>query len=223
MKSNSIAIMQPYFFPYGGYFSLAAAADTFVFYDDVNFIKRGWINRNILCNNIAMTVPLQKASINKKINQIKVMEDQTWRRKLLNSLTHCYRKEPFFEATYTLVESVVQAEHSSIADMAIDSIIKTCKHLSLNCQWEVASKQYNHTDQHKGQERLQIISKEKKCLHYYNLAGGKDLYLKEDFSNNGITLEFISNKEMKKISIIDYLMRFSAQENNKLISNYEVT
>ena len=83
-----LAIMQPYFFPYIGYFQLIAAVDKFVIYDDVNYIKRGWINRNnILVNNqsFLFSIPLISASQNSKINEIKISEDVNWKSKLLKN------------------------------------------------------------------------------------------------------------------------------------------
>ena len=70
-----LAIMQPYLFPYLGYFQLIAAVDKFVFYDDVNFIKNGWINRNRLLISGKVnyiTIPLSGASSFLKINQVLV-------------------------------------------------------------------------------------------------------------------------------------------------------
>ena len=76
-----VAIMQPYFFPYLGYFQLIESADNFIFYDDVNFKKKGWVNRNnILVNNEKklLTVPLQKASQNKMINEVLLNINLKW-------------------------------------------------------------------------------------------------------------------------------------------------
>ena len=90
-----IAIMQPYTFPYLGYFQLINAVDTFVFYDDVNFIKRGWINRNnILVNGQGslFTIPLLKASQNKQINEVEVVFDEKWKNQFFKSIEYNYKK-----------------------------------------------------------------------------------------------------------------------------------
>ena len=86
MKAKKIAIMQPYFFPYIGYFQLINAVDIFVFYDDVNFIKKGWVNRNnVLVNGQAklITVPLEGASQNLLINQINLTITNKWKKNLM--------------------------------------------------------------------------------------------------------------------------------------------
>ncbi|MBT2785998.1 MULTISPECIES: WbqC family protein [unclassified Halomonas] len=220
---SSIAIMQPYFFPYGGYFSLASASDTFVFFDDVNFIKKGWINRNKLCNDINIVVPLRKASINKKINEIEIINEKNWRTKLLNSLNHCYHKAPYFDNIYSLVECVIEPQYKSIADMARESIVRSSEYLSLNCHWEVSSTHYPETATQKGAQRLQAITKGNRCSHYYNPIGGIELYSKEDFLKRGIHLEFISNNSMGKISILDYMMRHPPDTIKKLINEYNIS
>ncbi|HKJ32452.1 MAG TPA: WbqC family protein, partial [Balneolales bacterium] len=95
----AIAIMQPYFFPYIGYFQLINAVNKFVFYDDVNFIKRGWINRNkILINNQSnyFTIPCKDVSQNKLINQIGHALNDRSREKLLKKVSLSYRNAPFF-------------------------------------------------------------------------------------------------------------------------------
>src|SRR5512140_19777 len=104
---KSIAIMQPYFLPYIGYFQLMAAVDKFVVFDDVNYINRGWINRNrLLLNGGAhtFTVPLRGASQNKLICDIELAEDDGWRDKLLRTISQSYAKTPCYAEVAPLME-----------------------------------------------------------------------------------------------------------------------
>src|SRR5437016_5023773 len=99
----TVAIMQPYFFPYLGYFQLVNAVDTFVFFDDVNFINKGWINRNqVLQQNtpLRFTVPLLKASQNRKINEIELSDFPAWRKQFLRSIEMNYKRAPFFDIVF---------------------------------------------------------------------------------------------------------------------------
>ncbi|MDR6194877.1 WbqC family protein [Siphonobacter sp. SORGH_AS_0500] len=99
----TLAIMQPYLFPYIGYFQLLNAVDKFVIYDDVAFINRGWINRNSILNNgkaQLFTVPLKEASQNKLIHEISIDTDQKWRDKLLKTIQQNYKKAPHFAAVF---------------------------------------------------------------------------------------------------------------------------
>ena len=140
--------MQPYIFPYIGYFQLINAVDKFVFYDDVNFIKRGWINRNkILVNKEEklFTIPVLKASQNKLINEIEVEIDEKWLQKFNTTLEQCYKKAPFFESTYQLIQDVFSTKHETIAELAIDTIVKISNHLELTTVFEESSLSYSDT------------------------------------------------------------------------------
>ena len=104
-----LAIMQPYIFPYIGYFSLIHSVDKFVFFDDVNFIKRGWINRNKILSSkkeLLFSIPLKKASQNKLINEIFIADEVPWEDKLLRTIEHSYGREPGFIKAYPLIEEV---------------------------------------------------------------------------------------------------------------------
>ena len=115
----NISIMQPYFMPYIGYWQMMNLVDTFVLLDDVNFIKKGWINRNrILLNGEAhtFTLPLQKASQNKRINEISLSEDfDSWQRKFIQTLTYGYRKAPHFEGTMQLINSIFSCKERNLS------------------------------------------------------------------------------------------------------------
>lgn len=123
----NIAVMQPYLFPYAGYFNLLAQVDKFVFFDDVNYINRGWINRNrlLLAGDVRyFTIPLIKASQNLKINQIYIQPKDIWLQKTLHTIKQSYAKAPNFHAVYDLLKEVFAGDSLTISDMARDSIKK---------------------------------------------------------------------------------------------------
>ncbi|RYD96432.1 MAG: hypothetical protein EOP50_06640 [Sphingobacteriales bacterium] len=120
----TIAIMQPYFLPYIGYLQLMNEVDKFIFYDDVAFINRGWVNRNrILVNgkDFMLTVPLKDASQNKRIADIDLSDDPKWRQKLLQTLGQSYRKAPFYKTVFPLLEKIVNLEVRTIAELVRES------------------------------------------------------------------------------------------------------
>ncbi len=227
--------MQPYVFPYLGYFQLINAVDTFVFYDDVNFIKRGWINRNkILCNNkdLLFTIPLAKASQNKIIKDVEILIDEYWISNFLKTLDQNYKKAPYFKETFQLVSSVFKLEYNSISELAIASIILISRYLEININFEVSSRKYFSTQGQEKSERLINIAKESGCENYINPIGGLELYNKTAFKKKGINLHFIKNelKPYKQfnnefvngLSIIDVLMFNSKIEIKELINNYKL-
>lgn len=213
-----IAIMQPYFFPYIGYFQLIAAVDKFVFYDDVNFIKNGWINRNrvVLSGDVNyVTVPLSGASPFLKINQISAQAGERWRKKIFESIRHSYAKAPYFCAVTELVSEIIFLDRDKISDIAKESIITVANYLSLNTEFIQSSEKYGNS-QLRGTERVIDICRLENASVYYNLPGGKALYDEEAFKSQGIDLRFVtpndeSYPQFRKeyipwLSIIDVLM-----------------
>ena len=113
--------MQPYFFPYIGYYQLVSAVDHFIFYDDVNFIKRGWINRTNIISKEGkqlLSISLVKSSQNKLISEIELAGPQD---KLLKTIEFTYKKAPYFDEVYPMVESCVKAPYTLISDFAANN------------------------------------------------------------------------------------------------------
>ena len=131
----SISIMQPYVFPYIGYFQLIYASDVFVFYDDVNFINRGWINRNrILINgkDHLFTIPCLDASQNKLIKDIEVLNNTKDIKKLLDTIQSAYKKAPQFNTVFQIIQHILEIkENATISELAIKSILLIAEYLEL--------------------------------------------------------------------------------------------
>jgi hypothetical protein len=230
-----VAIMQPYIFPYLGYFQLIKAVDTFVFYDDVNFIKKGWVNRNkILVNGKEgfITVPLKKASQNKLIKDIDVLIDEVWLQQFFKTLEQNYKKAPYFESTYKLIKAVFEKPYTSISDLAILSVMEVSYYLGIDISFKESSIAFPETMGHERAKRLQQITQLCRSSHYVNPQGGKILYNKMDFKLKGVTLSFIDNQLLpykqynhefvNGLSIIDVLMFNSKAEVKKMLNNYQL-
>lgn len=185
--------MQPYFFPYIGYFQLIAAVDKFVFYDDVNFIKNGWINRNrlFLAGEVRyITVPLAGASPFLKINQVGIQAGDGWRRKLVESLRHSYAKAPHFDAVNELFQRVVFSSEQDIGTMAKTSIMTVCDYLGIATKFVQSSTIYDNASLSSTDRVLDICVKEH-ASDYYNLPGGRALYGDDEFAQRQVALHFI--------------------------------
>jgi hypothetical protein len=230
-----VAIMQPYFFPYIGYFQLIAAADKFVVYDDVNYINRGWINRNnFLVNGVTtlIQIPLSGASQNKLINEVEILNEAKWKVKILRTIEQSYKKAPFFLAVYDLIESQINKGHTHIARLNVESTLAVCKYLGINTQIIPSSSCYQNK-QLRGQNRILDICKKENADHYINPIGGIELYDRELFNENQIQLNFIQSSAVSYqqfnnvfapyLSIIDVLM-FCEPEyiKTKLLKAYEL-
>ena len=189
-----LAIMQPYFFPYIGYFQLINAVEKFVIYDDVNFIKQGWINRNAIlmhCRPQRFTVPLSGASSFKKIASVSLSTDPTWRRKFLKALVGAYGKAPYFSNIYQLVAKVLESEGQYIGALALNSLRAVTEYLGLATEIVPTSSVYRNSDL-KGAARIMDICRLEKANEYLNMAGGMHLYDRDEFAAHGIHLAFLS-------------------------------
>lgn len=226
-----LAIMQPYFFPYIGYFQMINAVDKFILYDDVNYIKGGWINRNnILQNNERklITLNLVGSSSNKLINEISIGNN----RKLFKTISQAYSKSPFFEVVIPIVNEILSlcAPNVSISEIAGESIIKVSDYLNIKTKFEYSSKLYADTKGIDKADRLIEICNRNKANTYINAAGGKELYSKDFFKKNYIDLLFIQNhiQEYQQfnndfvpfLSIIDVMMFNSVEEIKKMLNTY---
>jgi hypothetical protein len=229
-----LAIMQPYLFPYIGYFQLMNAVDKFVIYDDVTYIKSGWINRNkILANNMEymFTAPLRNASSNILIKDIQLSLNKKWKIKLLQTLSQNYKKAPYFEVTFSVVSQVVNISTEFIRDMHLKSFELINTYLGLEASIIETSIDYNNQAL-KGQQRILDICMKENADHYINPLGGQELYDKELFINNGIKLNFLKSKEINYLqfnkefipwlSIIDVMMFNSPEEIIKMLNEYEL-
>ena len=228
-----VAIMQPYFFPYIGYFSLIKVVDLFVFYDDVNYIKGGWVNRNrILINSEAkyLTLNVKNGSQNKLINEIEFDDN---RQKLLKTIELNYKKAPYFKQVWPLLETNLKLKTTSLADIAINSVRSVTNYLGMQTKFEISSVSYPETKGLERSERLIQICRKTHADTYINAIGGIDLYDKNDFLKNHINLQFLKPqllqyKQYKEtfipgLSIIDVLMFNSIEEINKMLESYKLT
>lgn len=192
-----IAIMQPYVFPYIGYFQLIQSVDKFVFYDDVNYIKKGWVNRNrIMVNNEAnlFTIPVLKASQNKLINETKLGIDKKWLNQFYSTLEHSYKKAPYYKETIKLIQDVLNQSHANISDLATTSVTTITNHLGLLTVFEKSSITYPQTKGMEKANRLIEICHLNNANTYINPSGGKELYDKAYFKAKNIDLFFIENQ-----------------------------
>lgn len=231
-----IAIMQPYIFPYVGYFQMVNAVEKFVFYDDVNYIKKGWINRNrILVNgqDFMLTVPLLNASQNNIISESYIRKDSygEWKAKLLQTISLNYKKAPYFEVVFPMLKTFFDADYDTISEMAIKSVKLVSEYLELDTEFILSSEAYENKGLER-QERLIDICKREKANHYINALGGRELYKKQDFEKEGIRLDFIktqpieykqfNNQFIPWLSIIDVLMFNSKKEIAAMLNKYEL-
>lgn len=226
-----LAIMQPYFLPYIGYWQMIKAVDTYVIYDDVNFIKGGWINRNKMLvggKEFLFNLLLKGASPNKLINEVEVDSNQT---KLIKTIQCAYTKAPYYSVVMPLMEKVLTSNETNLAKFIGQSIIDIAKYLNLPTTF-VYSSEIDKNCSLKAQEKVIHICEVLGARYYYNAIGGQELYNKEDFKNQGIELKFLKtnpvqydqfkNEFVPWLSILDVMMFNSPEKINAMLDNYEL-
>ncbi|WP_042142566.1 WbqC family protein [Paucisalibacillus sp. EB02] len=230
-----LGIMQPYFFPYIGYWQLINLVDKYVIYDDVNYIKKGWINRNkILMYNkdIFINLPIHKSSQNKYINELSLSNDIIdHKKKLLKTIRTCYNNAPYFNEVYSIVEDIVTNNDWNLASYLQYSIQKVCEFLSIDTEIIVSSN-INKNNYLEGQDKIIEICEVLKAKEYINAIGGRDLYTTNVFNDKDIKIKFLQtenieyqqfgNKFIPNLSIIDVMMFNSREQISGMLNNYSL-
>ena len=212
-----LAVMQPYFLPYVGYFQLVAAVDEWIIYDNIKYTKKGWINRNRLLQNgkdVKFGLPLKNASDFLTIGQRELTAEFD-KRKFLNLFAEAYRRAPQFEPTFSLLEQIVHFKDRNLFGFLHHSIASLCDFLSIPTQITVSSTVPIDHDL-TGQDKVLSFCKQKQATQYINAIGGVELYRREDFHANQVDLRFLKtrpiayqqfdNEFVPWLSIIDVLM-----------------
>lgn len=221
-----IACMQPYFLPYIGYWQLINAVDEFVILDDVQYITRGWINRNKISNNGNdqwFTIPLEGANRNKKINELKICSPNIWLPKLKRTIEYNFKKSPNFDEGYQLLNTITNYKTNDLKNFLVRSIKLICEFLGIENNI-VLSSEISPKDKLKGQTRIIHICKKMNASFYYNPQGGIELYNKEDFTKEKIELNFIKTNSNNSFlySILESIMIYSKNEIQDELKNFSL-
>ena len=229
-----LAIMQAYIFHYIGYFQLITAVDKFIVYDDVNFINKGWVNRNrILINKKPnlFTIPLKDASQNKLINQIELINNDKWKIKLIKTIDLAYKKAPYFSSVVPLIIKILESEKENISRLALNSLKEIASYLNIETKFVDSSSIYANQNL-SGQDRILDICLKEDANHYINPTGGTDLYNREDFESSQMTINFIKSLEINYrqfdndfvsgLSIIDVMMFNNPQKIKEFLKKYQL-
>ena len=230
-----LAIMQPYLFPYLGYFQLINSVDLFMVYDDVQYIKGGWINRNrILLNGLAhmFAFPVKKGPLSYQIRERYFAEDfNLIAKRFLKTLEVAYRGAPGYSETVQLITDILASDDLNIASFISRSLRIICDYLSIETRF-ILSSEIDKDPLLKGQDRVIEINRLLGSTHYMNPIGGMELYSKEAFQKAGIELSFLrmrpliykqfNNEFVPDLSIIDVMMFNLREKIRELLGEYDL-
>ena len=233
-----LAIMQPYFFPYIGYFSLIKHVDKFILFDTVQFIRHGWIERNRILKPSDgwqyIMVPLKKYSRETIIKDIEINNDQQWKEKILAQLQHYKKQAPYFSNVIDILNEIFSKEYATIVDLNLASLKTVCNYLGINTPIQVFSLMNIDIEPANAPDEwaLNICKALGNVDEYWNPPGGQSFFDRKKYENAGINLKFhsaiLTDYDQKRnvfepgLSIIDVMMFNSVDEINKMLDNYEL-
>jgi hypothetical protein len=229
---SRVAVMQPYFFPYLGSYQLAQAVDTYVHFDDVAFIKKGFIHRNrLLYQGRAhdFSVPVRHMSQNRTIAEHDYTGDFA---PFLNLVHQAYRRAPFFDSAFSLIEAVALDPDHNVARKNARSLQAVLQHWSPGPKWAWASDQAL-PDDCRGQARILSLCQQHRADVYVNASGGRSLYDAAEFERHGMALRFLDcacapyaqasvSPFVANLSVIDVLMHCSTPQALQLLGQYRL-
>lgn len=232
-----IAIMQPYFFPYLGYFSLIKHTDRFIFFDTPQYIKHGWVNRNRILKQDGsphyFIVPLRKTSQKAAINEIEINNAISWREKIYGQLTVYKKKAPFYKDVMDFLHEILDMECSNLSKLNITSTIRTCQFLGIDINYDVYSDMDLQIENVNAPDEWALrITKQLGYEVYVNPIGGLSFFDREKYKAQNIKLEFLKQELIPYIqkighfeeglSIIDLMMFCDIKTINKMMESYAI-
>ncbi len=231
--SKKIGIMQPYFLPYMGYWQLINYTDEFVVYDNIQYTKKGWISRNrFLQNGKDALFSLQLKSDSDSLPVYKrELADSFDRGKLIRQLTEAYRKAPYFAENFPVIQEIINFPDNNLSAYIENSIRRICEYLEIKTPLIISSS--IHVDQNlKGKEKVIAICHALKADEYINPIGGLELYNKNEFQKEGISLSFLKSRALEyesfgytaipHMSILDVLMFNSRFATIEYLNHFEL-
>jgi len=232
-KINKLAIMQPYFLPYIGYFQLIAAVDVFVIYDNIKYTKKGWINRNRILldgKETLISLPLKKGSDYLNVCERTISSDFN-RNKILDQIKQSYKNAPNFSSVIPIIEDLINYPNPNLFDFIFYSVIRICEYLEIKTKILVSSSiSCDHSL--KGQDKVIAICEALDSHTYINAIGGTELYSKATFENKNIDLYFLQakpfhyqqfqNEFIPWLSILDVMMFVTKDKIQKQLTEYSL-
>jgi hypothetical protein len=228
----TIAIHQPNYLPWLGYFYKIANCDCFVFLDDVQYIRQSFTRRVCIrqspneLQKSYLIVPLQKHSRFTNINDLHINHEQGWQKRQLGQVHHAYQKSENFDRMFSLFQTWMEASYSfsKLSEFNIYLIKEVCQLLKIDCEFVRSS---DLSVMGSKQEYIINIVKHLNGEVYLSGKGARKYQEEADFRKANISLQYSTYKEipdyqaqgewLKGLSVIDHMMNLSTQEVQNLL------
>ena len=234
----TLGIMQPYFLPYIGYFSLIKHCDEFILFDTPQYIRHGWIERNRIIKRdgdpFYIKVPLNKTSQKATIDSITINNNSDWQAKILAQLVHYKKKAPHYDKVVALLKAIFETPVSSITELNFNALSVICDYLNIKTPIKIWSKMDLIIDEVKSPDEWALnICKARGANSYFNPPGGRTFFNGQKYNDAGISLKFMkieatkytqfSNEFVPFLSIIDVLMFCSIDQIDTMLNQVNFT
>lgn len=233
-----LAIMQPYFFPYLGYFSLIQNTDKWIVFDEVQFIRHGWIERNRILKPQGgwqyLSVPLEKHSRGTLIKEIRIRNSEDWKGSILRQLEHYKKIAPYYSDVIYFLKKAFKANFDSITELNVHLLMETCKYIGIDFKYQIYSEMNLGIENinKPGDWALNISKAINNTTEYFNLPGGIGIFDREAFKIANIKLKFLRIKLNNYrqggrpfepgLSIIDVMLFNSPTSISEMLTQYEI-
>ena len=233
----NISLMQPYFLPYIGYFSLIKHSDLFIAFDLAQYKRRGWIHRNRILNTsgkpMYITVPTKRASLETKIKDI-LVDEEGWQLKILAQLDFYKKKAPYYKEVVDFLTDCFSYKTRRISDLNVYLLKRVCDYLKIDHNIKILSELHVTFEEVKASDEWGLyVTKQLGGLSYINLPSGKSFYNRDKYANHNIQIQFIENNirkynQMKEgfepsLSIIDAMMFNHTEEIQEMLDDYQLS
>lgn len=232
-----VAIMQPYFFPYIGYFSLIENSDYFIYFDTPQYIRKGWINRNRILNSkgevVYMTVPVKKSSQQTVIKEIEIDYSVNWKEKIRGQLVAYKKRAPYYTNVMDMINELFAMKHYGISELSIASIRLACERIGLELRDSIFSEMDLSLEEVSAPDEWALnIAKAIGAQTYINPPGGMSFFDRSKYEKEGIKLQFLQAELTPYVqrighfesglSILDVMMFCSPDEIKKMCKNFTI-
>lgn len=233
-----LGIMQPYFFPYLGYFSLIKATDKWIVFDTAQYVNRSWINRNRIIDPNSdgwkfFTCPVKKHPLKTAINAVNIQNEQDWINKILAQLGFYKKFAPYYDQVIDFLKIVFSSEQSKLIDLNIRTLRATCEYIGINFNYELLSQMNLNFEPVKEADEWGLnICKALDVTEFINPEGGQSFVDRKKYERNNISIKFLEfghpTYEQKKdgfipgLSILDSMMFNTPEEINQMLNVYKL-
>ncbi len=236
---DNVAIMQPYFFPYLGYFSLIKHVDRFILFDPVQYIRHGWIDRNRILKQgegwLYIRVPLEPHSHRTPISEIRINNSDPWKKRLMSQLATYKRIAPNYWRVVKLVSEAIEGDHESVVSLNKATLEAICAFLGMPKSFEIFTAMHLEIEEPKAADEwaLNICKALGNVSEYWNPPGGKQFFDRSKYEAAGIELRFhtpsLPGYDQKRgsfepgLSIIDALMFNSVEQVHQMLDQFDLS